>query len=77
MKILLFISVVGLVGLASCKKCQTCTTTVTQDVGFFPVTTSTSQEYCGKEYDDAPPESSVNQEVGGISQSVTITCADS
>ena len=77
MKKIYFIAILGLGLFASCKKCQTCTTTVTQDVGFFPITTSSSQEYCGKEYDDAPAESSVTQEVEGISQTVVIDCVDS
>jgi hypothetical protein len=76
MKKLFLIAIVSVAGFTSCKKCQTCTTTTTQDALLFPISTSTSEEYCGKEYDNAPAETSVTQEVGGISQSVTIECVD-
>jgi hypothetical protein len=74
----LLVAVVLLAGFTSCKKCQTCTITTTQDTGIFPITTSTSEEYCGDEYDDAPAETSVTQDLGGgISQSVVIDCVES
>jgi hypothetical protein len=78
MKKLALLTVIALAGFTSCKKCQTCTTKVVQETGIFPVTTSTSEEYCGDEYDDAPAEVSVVQDVGGgISQTVTIECVES
>jgi len=70
------VSVGALLFMTSCKKCQTCTTTVTQDVQGFPMTSSTSQEYCGDEYDNAPAEGTVSQSAQGVSQTVTITCTE-
>ncbi|MDX2359699.1 MAG: hypothetical protein QNK23_02755 [Crocinitomicaceae bacterium] len=62
----------------SCKKCQTCTTTTTQTTGvIIPIVVSISDEYCGDEYDNAPAEVSVNQNVGGISQTVVVDCVES
>jgi hypothetical protein len=79
MKKVLFLAlaVCGLT-LMSCKKCQTCTTTTAQSLPGIPtITTSTSQEYCGDDYDSAPPETSVTQDIGGgTSQTVTIDCVD-
>ncbi|NRA13511.1 MAG: hypothetical protein HRT57_16320 [Crocinitomicaceae bacterium] len=64
-------------GAVSCEKCQTCTTTVTQEVaGITTNVSTTSQEYCGDEYDDAPADAAVVQSVGGVDQTVTILCAD-
>jgi hypothetical protein len=78
MKKILIISLSILaLGAVSCKKCQTCTTNVTQIVGGINVNVSAdSQEYCGNEYDDAPAETTVQQNVGGIVQTVSITCTD-
>lgn len=76
-RIILFSTLLFAVGFMSCKKCQTCQTKVTQDVGFGPITTSASEEYCGDQYDDAPAEVTVNQEVGGVTQTVVISCEDS
>ena len=73
---ILGVLVATMVFSTGCKKCQTCTTKITQDLGFFDTSTSSSQEYCGKEYDDAPAEGSVSQEVSGISQTVSIICVD-
>lgn len=64
-------------GLTSCKKCQTCTTTVEQTVFGINQSTSVSEEYCGDDYDSAPAESTVTNNVGGIDQKVTITCEKS
>ena len=64
-------------GAMSCKKCQTCTTEVSQDVmGVSQVLSSTSEEYCGDNYDDAPAETTVTQSVQGVEQTVSITCTD-
>lgn len=63
-------------GFISCKKCQTCTTSTTQSVGGFPITTSVSDDYCGDDYDNAPAEVTVDQNVGGIQQTVVIDCVD-
>ena len=61
----------------SCKKCQTCTTTTTQSYnGGTPQQTSTSEDYCGKNYDDAPAEGTVNQSAGGMEQSVVTVCVE-
>ena len=78
MKKILIISLSILaLGAVSCKKCQTYTTNVTQIVGGINVNVSAdSQEYCGNEYDDAPAETTVQQNVGGIVQTVSITCTD-
>lgn len=75
-KLLFSIVAIGALGLFSCKKCQTCTTSVSQTVMGTQVSTNTSEEYCGDDYDNAPPESSVNQSVAGVQQTVTITCVD-
>ena len=75
--LILSLSVVALSAM-SCKKCQTCTTDVTQEYNGFPMNvSSTSEEYCGNDYDNAPAESTVNQNGGGVQQTVTITCTDS
>ena len=77
MKKLIYFSVVLFAfGFASCKKCQTCTTKTDQDVLGTTVSTSISEEYCGDEYDNAPAETSVSQNVAGVSQTVSITCVD-
>ena len=74
--LVLALSIIAL-GAVSCKKCQTCTTHVSQSVGGISVEVSTgSEEYCGKDYDNAPPETSATQNVAGIVQTVTITCVD-
>lgn len=64
------------ISFVSCKKCQTCTTTTIQDYGTYQQTSNTNQEYCGKEYDDAPAEGTTNQSAGGVTQTVTTTCVD-
>ena len=64
-------------GLTSCKKCQTCTTTVEQTVLGINQATTVSDEYCGDDYNNAPAESTVTNNVGGIDQTVTITCEKS
>ena len=63
-------------GFVSCKKCQTCTTTTEQDVLGSVISSSVSEEYCGDEYDNAPAEASVTQNVAGVNQTVSITCVD-
>lgn len=65
-----------IVGFSSCKKCQTCTTKTSQDVQGTLMENSTSADYCGKTYDDAPAESSVTQNANGVTQTVTITCTE-
>jgi hypothetical protein len=60
----------------SCKKCQECTTTTKQVVMGIEQNTSTSQNYCGKDYDNAPAEGTVVNNVGGINQEVTVSCKD-
>jgi hypothetical protein len=60
----------------SCKKCQTCTTTTTQVVNGYEMSTNTSSEFCGKEYDNAPAEGTVVQNASGVEQTVTIVCSD-
>ena len=77
-KLLLITLSITALGAVSCKKCQTCTTNVTQNVGGISTDISAaSQEYCGDDYDSAPAESTVQQNVGGVTQTVTITCVDS
>jgi hypothetical protein len=72
--------VTALLGLAivsvSCKKCQECTTDTKQIVGGFEQTTTTKDEYCGDEYDNAPTPGTYNQTSGGVEQEVKITCTD-
>lgn len=61
----------------SCKKCKACTTKTTQDTGSgTPQTTSTTKDYCGKDYDDAPSEGTVYQSAGGYQQTVVTTCVE-
>jgi len=66
-----------LVSFSACKKCQTCTTSVEQTVFGFSQTTSTSEEYCGKEYNNAPEEGTYTQSVFGTEQKVTVKCVKS
>ncbi|MFT6245381.1 MAG: hypothetical protein ACJA0U_002935 [Salibacteraceae bacterium] len=73
--LILALAIIAL-GAVSCKKCQTCTTVVSQNVQGFETQTSASEEYCGDAYDDAPAPTNFTQNVGGISQSVTITCVE-
>ena len=61
---------------ASCKKCQECTTDTKQLVSGFEQTTTTKNEYCGDEYDDAPTPGTYNQTTGGVEQEVKIACSD-
>jgi hypothetical protein len=76
-KVLIAVVVIAAFGFVSCKKCQTCTTTTSQSGPGFPaINTSSSQEYCGKEYDDAPEDGTVNQSFSGYQQTVVITCSD-
>lgn len=76
-KYFLFAVVALAFGSVSCKKCKTCTTRVTQNVQGVSVDVSVEdQDYCGDDYDDAPQETSVVQNVGGVSQTVTITCVE-
>lgn len=71
---LAFVSLMIAGGFSSCKKCQTCTTKTTQNVLGFDQTVTTSEEYCGDDYDNAPTPGSYSQNVGGITQQVEITC---
>jgi hypothetical protein len=74
-----FVVALSIIALSavSCKKCQTCTTRVTQSVSGINIQVSAAEEeYCGDQYDDAPAETSVTQDVGGISQTATVTCVD-
>jgi hypothetical protein len=76
-KVLFTFALVAAFGFISCKKCQTCTTSTSQTVSGLPeVATSTSQEYCGDEYDNAPAQGSVSQSLPGIEQTVAISCVD-
>lgn len=61
-------------GNISCKKCQTCTTITTQSVMGIDQSVSVSEEYCGKDYDNAPQEGTVTNNVSGVTQEVTISC---
>tara|TARA_B110000285_G_C14580360_1_gene361884 strand:+ start:180 stop:416 length:237 start_codon:yes stop_codon:yes gene_type:complete len=61
----------------SCKKCKTCTTSVTQTVLGIEQTSSSSDEYCGKDYENAPAETDVTNNVPGINQRVVISCKES
>jgi len=63
--------------LSSCKKCVECTTKVSQTVLGITTSTSTSEEYCGDEYDNAPEESTVSNNLGSVVQTVEVTCKDS
>jgi len=68
--------VIGGLTFTSCKKCKECTITTVQNVNGFNQSSSTTSEYCGDNYDDAPADGTVNQEVGSIQQTVTTTCKD-
>jgi len=59
---------------SSCKKCQECTITTTQTVFGFEQSIPVTKEYCGDEYDNAPPEGTITQSVGGVSQEVKTEC---
>lgn len=77
MKLILAITLlIGSLAFVSCKKCQTCTTTTVQNVNGFDVSTSSSEDYCGSEYDSAPAEGTVYQNAGGATQEVTVNCVD-
>lgn len=78
-KVLLSLSLIvfAAMGFTSCKKCQTCTTTVEQTVLGIYQKTSVSDEYCGDDYNSAPAEGTVTNNVVGIEQKVTITCEKS
>jgi hypothetical protein len=74
--LLICLTIAGL-GLVSCKKCQTCTTTTFQEVsGITTQTAEVAEDYCGDAYNDAPAEGTVVQDLGTITQSVTISCSD-
>ena len=76
-KVILLSTAVAFIGFTSCKKCQTCTTQTVQSYGGYEQVLNASSEYCGDEYDDAPEEGQyVNQQGGGVTQTVTITCSD-
>lgn len=61
---------------SACKKCQECKTDILQNNSGIEQTSSSTQEYCGDDYDNAPEEGTYNQNVGSIEQTVTITCTD-
>lgn len=75
-KIILTSLAVLAIALTSCKKCQTCTTTTVQSYNGTEVSTSTDQEYCGNDYDNAPAEGTTYQSAQGATQAVTIDCVD-
>ena len=74
--IVVLFGVISVLAFGSCKKCQTCTTTTSQVVNGINVSTDVSEDYCGNEYESAPAEGTVYQNVGGITQTVTIDCVD-
>lgn len=77
MKLLITFSFASLLLFSmSCKKCQECTTTTQQGAMGFEQTTSTTSEYCGDEYDNAPATGTVDNSANGVTQIVTITCSD-
>ena len=76
-KIILFSLAIAAISFTSCKKCQTCTTKVTQEYNGVPQSSTSNEEYCGDEYDDAPAETTVTQNAGGVTQTVVITCEES
>ena len=54
-KIIILSLAVAAFGFVSCKKCKSCTThTTVKESGSPDITTSTSVDYCGKDYDEAP-----------------------
>lgn len=64
-------------GLISCRKCKTCTTyTSVEETGSSTITTSTSVDYCGKDYDDAPVDATVITEDQGTTTTVEIKCTE-
>jgi hypothetical protein len=63
-----------LISFYSCQKCQSCNTLIESEAN--QTISSTTDEYCGDNYDDAPTETSYSQTVGGQTESVTISCVE-
>lgn len=60
----------------SCKKCQECKTDTSQTFSGTTQNTSSTEKYCGDEYDDAPNTGTYSNSSGGVQQTVTVTCSD-
>ncbi len=76
-KVTLFATVLSFSALMfSCKKCQECKTETSQTISGSTQNTSSTQEYCGDSYDDAPSTGTYSSSSGGVEQTVTITCND-
>jgi hypothetical protein len=81
MKLILTLSIfiLSISTFTSCKnnKCKQCTTTTTQTVMGFDQTVSANSSYCGDDYDNAPTNNTVVQDLGGgVTQTVSISCVD-
>lgn len=76
-KVFYVTAAIALFGVVSCQKCQECTVETYQESnGYTQQTSSTTEEYCGDQYNDAPEEGTVSQNYGSVNQSVTTTCVD-
>lgn len=64
--------------LFSCsEKCKECTITTVQTFQGFDQTYNATEEYCGENYENAPANGTVSQNVGGgVTQTVTTNCVD-
>jgi len=62
------------VSVGSCQKCQSCNTHIENETN--QTISSTTSDYCGDSYDDAPTETSYTQTVGGQTETVTISCVE-
>lgn len=76
MKKISFFSLVLVFGFTSCQKCQECTTVTSQNNGGVSQSSSSTQNYCGKYYNDAPTPTSYSQTNAGVTEEVEITCKD-
>ena len=71
---LFILSSLSLATFNSCKKCQSCNTLIEDQSN--QTISSTTNDYCGDNYDDAPTETSYSETVAGETQSVTISCVE-
>lgn len=78
MKLVLSVFILGIsvISFQSCQKCQRCTTTSTQNSTGTNQSSSTYEDFCGENYDEAPTETSYTQNSGGVAYEISIECVE-
>ena len=76
MKNIFFYLLVFSAACHSCEKCQECTTKVSQNSGGVNQSSTSTQNYCGADYTNAPTPTAYSQTNAGITENVEIICQD-